>query len=143
MALIECPECGGKVSDRAAACPHCAYPIGKRPGMYAVEVSVDGGSGRILRRSCTVYGPFGERVARCCQGDTVSFPCTAPMSMTVRMSFTFGRLIVTVEPGKKYQVSITGMGRVTVQEVSHIRQPKRPFTGSAGKPTLHPGHERP
>ena len=25
--LIECPECGRKVSDRAAACPDCAFPI--------------------------------------------------------------------------------------------------------------------
>ncbi len=25
MALINCPECGGKVSSTAAACPHCGY----------------------------------------------------------------------------------------------------------------------
>lgn len=27
MALIICPECGGKVSDKADACIHCGYPI--------------------------------------------------------------------------------------------------------------------
>lgn len=27
MALIKCPECGCNVSDRATACPQCAYPI--------------------------------------------------------------------------------------------------------------------
>ena len=27
MALIECSECGGKVSTRAAACPHCGCPV--------------------------------------------------------------------------------------------------------------------
>lgn len=27
MALIECPECGRKVSDQAVACPSCAFPI--------------------------------------------------------------------------------------------------------------------
>lgn len=27
MALITCPECNGQVSDKAAACPHCGYPI--------------------------------------------------------------------------------------------------------------------
>ncbi|MFR2832301.1 MAG: zinc ribbon domain-containing protein, partial [Finegoldia magna] len=31
MALTTCPECAGKVSDRAAACPHCGYPIKKAP----------------------------------------------------------------------------------------------------------------
>lgn len=27
MALIKCPECGGKVSDKADACIHCGYPL--------------------------------------------------------------------------------------------------------------------
>lgn len=28
MALINCPECGKQVSDRAPACPHCGMPLG-------------------------------------------------------------------------------------------------------------------
>lgn len=27
MALIECPECGGKVPDKANVCIHCGYPL--------------------------------------------------------------------------------------------------------------------
>lgn len=27
MALINCPECKSRVSDRAAACPKCGYPL--------------------------------------------------------------------------------------------------------------------
>lgn len=27
MALINCPDCGNEVSDRAEACPNCARPI--------------------------------------------------------------------------------------------------------------------
>lgn len=27
MSLITCPECHGQVSDKAAACPHCGYPL--------------------------------------------------------------------------------------------------------------------
>lgn len=27
MALIDCPECGGQVSDLAPTCPHCGVPI--------------------------------------------------------------------------------------------------------------------
>lgn len=27
MALIECPECGGKISDKAPACVHCGFPL--------------------------------------------------------------------------------------------------------------------
>lgn len=29
MALTKCPECGGKVSDKATQCPHCGCPIEK------------------------------------------------------------------------------------------------------------------
>ena len=27
MALTRCPECSGQVSDQAATCPHCGYPL--------------------------------------------------------------------------------------------------------------------
>ncbi len=27
MALIKCPECNKEISDKADACPHCAYPL--------------------------------------------------------------------------------------------------------------------
>ncbi len=32
MALIQCPDCGRRVSDRAQACPGCGYPIADRLG---------------------------------------------------------------------------------------------------------------
>ncbi len=40
MALIACPECTGRVSDRAEACPHCGYPVR--------DEGVDGGPERTL-----------------------------------------------------------------------------------------------
>ena len=27
MALINCPECGKEVSDKATNCPNCGYPL--------------------------------------------------------------------------------------------------------------------
>jgi hypothetical protein len=27
MALVRCPECGANISQHAASCPHCGYPI--------------------------------------------------------------------------------------------------------------------
>ena len=27
MALINCPECGKEISDKAPACIHCGYPM--------------------------------------------------------------------------------------------------------------------
>lgn len=37
MALINCPECGKEVSDKAKACPNCAYPIAKLKESNVVE----------------------------------------------------------------------------------------------------------
>ena len=38
MALIHCPECGREVSDLAAACVHCGYPLRTAgiPARYAL-----------------------------------------------------------------------------------------------------------
>ena len=39
MALIKCPECNRDVSDKAATCPHCGYPLGwTAPGLRRVQV---------------------------------------------------------------------------------------------------------
>lgn len=27
MAMIQCPECGEKISDKAIICPHCGLPL--------------------------------------------------------------------------------------------------------------------
>ncbi len=39
MALINCPECGCEISDKAASCPHCGVPI-------AAEAPASKASGR-------------------------------------------------------------------------------------------------
>ena len=37
MAMIKCPECRKKISDRAKICPNCGYPISSREGRRNVE----------------------------------------------------------------------------------------------------------
>lgn len=43
MGLLECPECGRKVSDRAEACPGCAHPVAVRKEASEAK-SVGGGA---------------------------------------------------------------------------------------------------
>ena len=125
MALIKCPECGTEVSDKAVACPRCAYPLQSEQIPKVIEMSFDTVSGQIFNNSCIVYDMSGNELARCRQGDTISINCDKPMSVQVKMSGCFGKPIVEVEPGGLYQVSITGMGKVRVQKVSRIRPPQR------------------
>lgn len=37
MALVNCPECGREISDKAVACPHCAYPMAHEPDAPAEQ----------------------------------------------------------------------------------------------------------
>lgn len=38
--VINCPECGGKVSDKASKCPHCGVRIRKRSYAWLIYLSV-------------------------------------------------------------------------------------------------------
>lgn len=40
MALIECNECGKKVSDKALSCPECGYPIADEAEVEAIGTPV-------------------------------------------------------------------------------------------------------
>lgn len=132
MALISCPECGHTVSDKAAACPNCGCPIQQQPAANQqpvsappiVEMAFDAVSGQVFNNKCYVYDMNGYELAKCRQGDTISFRCERPMTVQVKMSGCFGKPTVEVEPGGLYQVSITGMGKVRVQKVSRMRPPR-------------------
>ncbi len=41
MALIRCPECGQEVSDKAKACPKCAYPLAEIATRGRIRVKVN------------------------------------------------------------------------------------------------------
>ena len=38
MAMIKCPECGKMVSNMAASCPGCGYPIAKLAPSGKVQI---------------------------------------------------------------------------------------------------------
>lgn len=40
MAMIKCPECGRMVSNMAANCPNCGYPISKQTSSGAVLIKL-------------------------------------------------------------------------------------------------------
>ncbi len=124
MALIKCPECGTEVSDKAMTCPKCAYPIQKPKEEREVVFSFDKAAGQVFNTGCKVFDMNGRELVSCRQGDTVSIDCEKPMTVQIKMSGCFGKPTAEIEPGGKYQVSITGMGKVRVQKVSVIRPPQ-------------------
>ena len=45
MAMVQCPECKGEISDKAYSCPHCGYPI-RTPETDQYEYVLGTGNGQ-------------------------------------------------------------------------------------------------
>lgn len=60
MALIECPECGGKVSDKAPACIHCGYPLQESKKEEVQQIQYCPYCGRINSIESTFCGYCGK-----------------------------------------------------------------------------------
>lgn len=120
MALIRCPECGAEVSNKATSCPRCAYPFKEIQRNLYVSMAFDSVQNQLFNNGCYVYDVNGKELATCKQGETLSFKCEQPMTVTVKMSGCFGKSKVNVNPGDKYQVSLRGFGKVSVQKVDVI-----------------------
>lgn len=63
MALIECPECGKEISDKADSCPQCSYPINPKSASVSVVSSngaVPSRYPRITKSSCSGYKLFSH-----------------------------------------------------------------------------------
>lgn len=41
MALVACKECGNRISDKAAACPHCGHPLSESPAPVRQKKSAE------------------------------------------------------------------------------------------------------
>ena len=55
MGLTKCPDCGGKVSDSAPACPHCGRPMKKPEEKSDPRISQTSSGGRIYCTDCKGY----------------------------------------------------------------------------------------
>lgn len=54
MALINCPECGREISEKATSCPHCGIPLGKKKFCKFCGASID--------ENCVVCPECGKQV---------------------------------------------------------------------------------
>ena len=64
MALINCPECGKEVSDKAAVCIHCGAPLNERNGDIKIRCRMLNGS--LMKAVITTED--GRELCRIAQG---------------------------------------------------------------------------
>ena len=54
MAIINCPECNNKVSDKAESCPNCAFPINKKTNTNKATENKEGCFLQTLNTGCMI-----------------------------------------------------------------------------------------
>lgn len=124
MALIKCPECGQEVSDKAAACPRCAYPIAQFASASEVTMGNTSPVGstsskkKIVRIKLSVIADSSHKVNIFDENDetlwtgrsgqVAEFPIDDPTKVTIRYGGPmFGPTVSGVidpEKGLKYNV---------------------------------------
>lgn len=115
MALINCPECGQSVSDKAEVCIHCGYILKEKP-LEPVLINVPVLNG--FKRTFVVT--YEGRQIEGKSGTTVEINLVKPTMITVHLKGYFGRPYLMAKPGDKIQVSISGIGTITLSKVSYL-----------------------
>lgn len=116
MALIKCPECGKEVSSTAESCIHCGFQLKEKP-LEPVMVNVPSLNG--FQR--TFYVEYDGREVSGKSGSTVEFTIKKPTTISVKLKGYFGHPSINVKPGDKIQVSIGGMGGISLAKVSMLK----------------------
>lgn len=114
MALIICPECGRKVSDRAAACPECGYPIAaSNPSGFAsikigdVCVVNSGWKGAVARATITVLlldAASGQELGSGKIGSVINIKLDGPKQVILRIKGGVALYNGEIEPKKRYEI---------------------------------------
>lgn len=113
MALIQCPECGKEISDRAGNCPNCGYPIEalSPEGIVKIKVSaLQSSSGLNGNQKVTILS--GDNILwEGKSGEVAEMFLDGERSVTIKYHTSFmhygGECFGTLDPAKskKYNVS--------------------------------------
>lgn len=134
MAMINCPECGKQVSDKATACPNCAFPLGelRTDGMVRIKMIPSGIPKQIQHqfgRAISIYNyETQELLWQGKQNQIASFRIEKPTTLYFTKTLVGYEFTAQVEANKKYQFAVTNnnllgikwKNRFTLSEVDTI-----------------------
>lgn len=84
MALINCPECGKQISDKANSCPNCGYPMASNPTSIKVRCLSDDRKVKYM-----VFLANGCELARAPIGAVATINISKPTRIIIRESYAF------------------------------------------------------
>jgi DNA-directed RNA polymerase subunit RPC12/RpoP len=110
MALINCPECGQEVSDRANACPKCAFPLQteRTDGMVRIKFPSYQmlGLSSLITVAVRICNDSGHELWRGELNQIASFSIDAPQHITIYFSRVASPVSGNIFANKKYQLSV-------------------------------------
>ena len=122
MALINCPECGKQISDKAGSCPNCGCPIANAPSSVIVRALSDDRGVHKMR-----FRIDGREVGTIPIGSTITINITKPTRVEayhIRGLSTGNSTFFNAVPGKCYEARYCKPGfafwETVVTEVSFI-----------------------
>ena len=112
MALIKCPECGREVSDKAATCPDCGFPIESLNPSGTVRIKVTPLKKAMLngKQTASIFAN-GKTLWTGQVGEVVELEFSEPTRVTVKYHISMlqygGECSGIIDPSKskKYAVS--------------------------------------
>ena len=118
MALIKCPECTKEVSDKAVACPNCAYPISGSQPIPAVQtieskVIVYGYTQQFLVNPKVSIFLNNVKVGEVGKGGAVEIPLNATSVNFYHLAFKCTRSAEAVVPHGKLTKIKLSWNRIT------------------------------
>ncbi len=123
MALINCPECGKKISDRASSCPNCGCPMASSPTSIKVRCLSDDRKVKYM-----IFLSGGFELARAPIGAVATINISKPTRITIRESYALmtsgDNGSFNAVPGKCYEARFCKPGiafwDTVVSEVSMV-----------------------
>ena len=101
MAMVKCPECGRDVSDRAAACPTCGFPIASSFS-NVIKIKLDPGNINTGLDVRIFDARTNKLIVASRTGSVVDLKSDKPLKIYFAMFNDKPQFTTTVEPGKKY-----------------------------------------
>lgn len=113
MALINCPECGKELSDKALTCPHCGYPVKQqKETRYSLSVGRPSANGfATFLQVCAVICWIGGLIIAIAGANIT----TITSYYNSKTEFSFGTFLTLLVPYVIYGVLFLCMSTVVSQ----------------------------
>lgn len=112
MALIQCPECGKQVSDKADKCPECGCPIAGAQHSDLVRIKLGQLGGSMGSQTVTIL-INGNEVWKGKSGETAEISITEKVDVTVKygtnLKYLGSSCTGSIDPSysKRYAIAVT------------------------------------